>query len=340
MTSSLPPLAQAVSGALGSAAANAISYPLDLAATKLQTTSSRSSRFRGFRGIFLVLKYVLRHEGLAGLYDGLGADTASTLISNFLYFYFYTLLHAIVARRRAAATNVPLLGTLKRALTSPTPPALLGVPTELAVGFFAGVASRAMSTPLSVVTVRLQTGGDDNEADDSSDEDGGEEAMSPNSKKPSRFSEVIHDIYSEQGLSGFWAGFQPTLPLCLTPAVTLLLFQFLSRLRLPGRRPGSSTQLRPSALSAFLSGATANALAVAILYPLLLAKVRVQAYHNGVGANSVTDVWSRAIKEEGWRGLYQGLVAQLVKGFVNQGVTMLVKQRIERAAVRVYSRTR
>ncbi|KAL7277568.1 hypothetical protein ACG7TL_008493 [Trametes sanguinea] len=336
MTSSLPPLAQAVSGALGSAAANAISYPLDLAATKLQTTSSRSRRLRGFRGIRHILEYVLRHEGLAGLYDGLGADTASTLISNFLYFYFYTLLHAIVARRRAAATNAPLLQTLKCALTSPTPPVLLGVSAELAVGFLAGVASRAMSTPLSVVTVRLQTGGDDNEADDGSDEDSGAEATQRTTKteatqrttkKSPHFSEVIHDIYSERGLSGFWAGFKPTLPLCLTPAVTLLLFQFLSRLRLPGRHPGSSTQLRPSALSAFLSGATANALAVAILYPLLLAKVRVQAYHNGVGANSVTDVWSRAIKEEGWRGLYQGLVAQLVKGFVNQGVTMLVKQR-------------
>ncbi|KAJ2980632.1 hypothetical protein NUW54_g6401 [Trametes sanguinea] len=81
MTSSLPPLAQALSGALGSAAANSISYPLDLAATKLQTTTSRSSRLRGFRGILYVLRYVLRTEGFAGLYDGLGADTASTLIS-------------------------------------------------------------------------------------------------------------------------------------------------------------------------------------------------------------------------------------------------------------------
>ena len=79
MTSALPPLAQACSGALGSAAANAISYPLDLVATKLQTTSSR--KFRGARGILLLIGCILDREGLAGLYDGLPADTASTLLS-------------------------------------------------------------------------------------------------------------------------------------------------------------------------------------------------------------------------------------------------------------------
>jgi solute carrier family 25 (peroxisomal adenine nucleotide transporter), member 17 len=41
MTSTLPPLIQAFSGSIGSATANAIIYPLDLVATRLQTTSSR-----------------------------------------------------------------------------------------------------------------------------------------------------------------------------------------------------------------------------------------------------------------------------------------------------------
>ncbi|KAI8978213.1 mitochondrial carrier domain-containing protein [Trametes punicea] len=346
MTSSLPPLAQALSGALGSAAANSITYPLDLVATKLQTTSSRSRRLHGLRGVFYILRNVLRTEGLTGLYDGLGADTASTLISNFLYYYIYTLLHAIAARRRAAS-DVPLLQALRRALLSPTPPILLSVPTELAIGYVAGVASRAVSTPLSVVTVRLQTGSSD-EAE--SDDDNGDErraltreSVRQPTKESPRFSDIIRHIYYEQGLSGFWAGFKPTLPLCLTPALTLLLFQLLSRVHLPRRHPGPPTRLRPSALGAFLSGATANALAVAILYPLLLAKVRVQASRKGYSdgaATSMTDVWARAIKVEGWAGLYQGLTAQLVKGFVNQGVTMLVKQRIERAAVRLYSRSR
>ena len=129
-------------------------------------------------------------------------------------------------------------------------------------------------------------------------------------------------------------GFRPTLPLCLTPALTLLFFQVLSRIRVPRRSPHTGTAAaRPSALSAFLSGASANALAVSILYPLLLAKVRVQAARSrgrgGTGAHttSMTDVWAAAVRADGWRGLYQALGAQILKGFVSQGVTMLVKQR-------------
>ena len=127
------------------------------------------------------------------------------------------------------------------------------------------------------------------------------------------------------------AGFRPTLPLCLTPALTLLLFQLLSRLRLPHN---SNAPSRQSALGAFLSGASANALATTILYPLILAKVRVQAARSQAAnggtkqaAASVTDVWTAAVKRDGWTGLYQALGAQILKGFVSQGVTMLVKQR-------------
>ncbi|KAM5545018.1 hypothetical protein V8D89_001129 [Ganoderma adspersum] len=332
MTSALPPLAQACSGALGSAAANAISYPLDLVATKLQTTSSR--KFRGARGVLLLIRRLLDREGLAGLYDGLLADTASTLLSNFLYFYFYTLLHALAARRRATS-NAPLLQTVKRAITSPTRPVLLGAPTELAIGFVAGVASRAISTPLSVITVRLQTS--DDEEDDAESEVEVLTVPKPTSMKARRpgFHEVLRSIYTEESLSGFWAGFRPAIPLCISPALTFLLMQVLSRIHLP-RKP--SRPSHQSALGAFLTGATANAITVTILYPLLLAKVRVQAGRAGAGRTlSMADVWASALNAEGWRGLYAALGVQILKGFVGQGVTMLMKQRIERAVVRLYT---
>ena len=269
---------------------------------------------------------------------------------SFLYYYFYTLLHALVARRRVASST-PFFKSIKHALTSPTSPVLLGVPTELAVGFAAGVASRAVSTPLSVVTVRLQTGAVEEDA--GIDDNGKPPTNGPvhpdlSPRAPSSFFQVVKSIYLEDGLSGFWAGtysnainrataltsrpgFRPTLPLCLTPALTLLLFKLLSRLRLSR----TTSPPRPTGLSAFLSGAFANALAVTILYPLLLAKVRIQAAKSrGVEpgaprptATTVWDVWVAAVRQDGWAGLYQALSAQILKGVVSQGVTMLVKQR-------------
>ncbi len=101
--------------------------------------------------------------------------------------------------------------------------------------------------------------------------------------------------------------------------------QVLGRMRISRNSPPASHQ---SALGAFFAGATANAVTVTILYPLLLAKVRVQAGRARPGrALSMTDVWVAALKAEGWRGLYAALGVQILKGFVGQGVTMLVKQR-------------
>jgi solute carrier family 25 (peroxisomal adenine nucleotide transporter), member 17 len=97
MTSTLPPLIQAFSGSIGSATANAIIYPLDLIATRLQTTSSRKLKgisnydfmhkmihiksLVGFPGIVRALRHVVHAEGWTGLYDGLNTDTAATLLS-------------------------------------------------------------------------------------------------------------------------------------------------------------------------------------------------------------------------------------------------------------------
>ncbi|KZT03946.1 mitochondrial carrier [Laetiporus sulphureus 93-53] len=329
MTSSLPPLIQACSGALASASANAISYPLDLVATRVQTT--RNPHLHGERkGAMRILRHILRTQGLSGLYEGLGADTASTVVSNFLYFYFYTLLHAIVARRRAHS-SAPLLTALKRALTAPTPPVPLGISAELAVGFVAGVASRAVSTPLSVITIRLQSGDEDDDEDSTAaatehNESGKREAGVPSPVKTREsLMDVVRSVYAEQGFRGFWAGFAPTLPLALTPALTLLLYQLLRQLRLPSvssvRRPAYA------AVRTFIDGACANALALALLYPLILAKVRVQAWHSDPDAPTMLDIWRVAHATRGWAGLYDGLGTQLVKGFVSQGVTMMVKQR-------------
>ena len=131
------------------------------------------------------------------------------LSSSFLYYYFYSLLHALATRRRSSI-SASLLQTVKHAITSPTRPVLLDVPTELALGFVAGVASRAISTPLNVITVRLQTATEEEKAEGSEDiEQSGHEKSTPNpdhDAPPPGFSEVVRRMYREEGFLGFWAG--------------------------------------------------------------------------------------------------------------------------------------
>ena len=69
-----------------------------------------------------------------------------------------------------------------------------------------------------------------------------------------------------------------------------------------------------------------------LLYPLMLAKTRLQIHYgreDGCRKNNknMVKIWREIIQREGIRGLYQGLEAQVTKGFVSQGVTMVVKQR-------------
>lgn len=78
-----------------------------------------------------------------------------------------------------------------------------------------------------------------------------------------------------------------------------------------------------------------NNAAVSILYPLILAKTRLQTAKaqkksgqvNNGQVHSMFDVWRTAFERDGVSGLYQGLEAQVVKAFLSQGLTMMVKQR-------------
>lgn len=70
--------------------------------------------------------------------------------------------------------------------------AMLSISQELAIGYLSGIASRSITTPLNLVTVRLQT------ARSSNDSSAGE---------ASRFTGVCRQILREEGLRGFWKGF-------------------------------------------------------------------------------------------------------------------------------------
>jgi len=303
MTSTLPPFVQAVSGALGSAAANITSYPLDLVCTRLQMRESKDRQ--GVKTAFLTSKRIVETHGLVGLYAGLKTDTAATILSNFFYYYAYSMLRKLVIRQKGLSARK----------------AILSGSEEIGIGFAAGVISRAISTPLSLITVRLQA-----------------EKQSGDGDEDASVSSVVRQIYEDNGLRGFWKGFKTTTLLSLNPSLTLFFYQAFRRGFLRGRNRDL-----PTPRQAFVGAAVSNALAVSILYPLILAKTRLQsskwkhnAENNGRQNRSMFDVWSAAYERDGVPGLYQGLEAQVAKGFLSQGLTMMTKQRLEQIIVALY----
>ncbi|KAH9485651.1 hypothetical protein JR316_0002561 [Psilocybe cubensis] len=105
---------------------------------------------------------------------------------------------------------------------------------------------------------------------------------------------------------------------------------------------------------AFFGGAISNSIAVMLLYPLILGKKRVQMSSSA----SIQDVLVDAYRGEdflahrkiheceeekpedrgivGVKGLYQGLQIKLITVFLSQGVTFLVKGRIEQLVIAAY----
>ncbi|VDC02853.1 unnamed protein product [Peniophora sp. CBMAI 1063] len=349
MTSQLSPLTQAVTGAIGSASANALAYPLDLVTTRLQTTRSR--KLQGPRGVVAVLRHVVDKYGAGALYDGLGSDTASTIVSNFLYFYAYTLLRALVLRRASHAASPK----------SATRPPVLSMAQELVLGYVAGVTSKMIASPLSVVTVRLQTARED------------DEELPGSTVKD--IAATVQSIYKDEGWKGFWRGYESTILLSMNPSIAFACLQFIRKL-LHFRHRSSAVPakiLQPGPLESFLTAAIANTAAVTLLYPLILAKTRLQVARKTApsppGPSDTTSQFnaSRASAssptksvrfsvpeptmlttltdaytgEDGYPGgLYQGLSAQIAKGIISMGVTIMVKERIEQGLVRAVRRWR
>ncbi|KAJ7350702.1 mitochondrial carrier domain-containing protein [Mycena albidolilacea] len=330
MTSTLPPLVQAFSGAIGSASANTLTYPLDLVTTRLQLDSpEKARRSSGLHGAIRILRGIIKKHGFQDLYTGLGTDTGATLLSNFFYFYFYAFLRYLLTRRRLS------LDSKSSHLTRPHKPSLM---EEILLGFIAGVASRAVSTPLNIVTLRLQI----------EQENDGDEEEDVNESVPG-VSGVVKKIYKEDGIWGFWRGFKTTTLLSLNPALTLAFFQLYRRVL---TRASATTGANPSPRQAFFGAAVSNSIAATILYPLMLAKTRLQASsatsmrevlrdaYTGKGRSRPTKTLSgekSSSSTPGISGLYQGLEMQIVKGFLSQGVTFLVKGRVEQLIVETYS---
>lgn len=245
------------------------------------------------------LQLLARRKGTSRLFDGLPADTLSTILSSFLYFYFYSSAAKAVVRyheRRSGGIDV----STSKATT-------LGAWEELAMGLVAGVASKGITLPISAVSVRQRL----------EDED----------KPESGFLGTLNTMFSEGGLSGLFAALPPSVPLALLPSLTLYIHSLLLRHLLPARH-----QSQPPGLATFLLGATSNALATIPLYPLVLIKALSQS---GAGDRKGKSKVRRGMSwtaqniydQEGIAGLYKGLEGQLAKGLVSQGVMMLVKQR-------------
>ncbi|KAH8725484.1 mitochondrial carrier domain-containing protein [Phaeosphaeriaceae sp. PMI808] len=320
----LPALGHATSGAAGTAIAKLITYPLDLVITRLQVQRQlkRDGKHAHYTGILDAIETIFEREGgFKAFYSGVAPEIVKGVADSFLFF----LAYSYVRQRRLDVQDRRSLPVLE----------------EIGVGVVAGAFAKLWTTPLQQIVTRKQTAA--MLKDDSS------------TATISNTTDIAREILSEKGLQGFWSGYSASLVLTLNPSITMLLHKFLLRVLVPREKRSD-----PGARITFLLAAISKALASTVTYPFSLAKTRAQVSSQkptaiagetseiekpGTPAESkvaqarqrtVFSTILRIAETEGLWGLYQGLGAEVLKGFFSHGITMLMKDQIHSMIISLY----
>ncbi|KAK8176938.1 mitochondrial carrier protein, partial [Phyllosticta citrichinensis] len=331
----LPALGHATSGAIGSAIANLLIYPLDVVITRLQVQSrswgqndgkKREQDDDSYADIADAVRTMYGREGgVAAFYSGVADSLVKSVLDSFLFFLAYNMLRHARQGMLGLARNRSL-------------PVL----EEIGVGMLAGAAAKLCTTPVQNVVTRKQTAAmaaarqrhNDSISSDNGKAGGGK-ATGPSARA------IAAQIWREKGWAGFWAGYSASLILTVNPALTFLLQGSLLRLLVPREKRKS-----PGARLTFLMAAASKAVASTITYPVSVAKTRAQAGGHGEGGRRQHDkrkaratIFGAIVamaRREGPAGLYRGLLGEVLKGFFTHGLTMLMKEHIHVGVIQLY----
>ncbi|CAK9435927.1 uncharacterized protein LODBEIA_P05440 [Lodderomyces beijingensis] len=337
---SLSPIEKAASGALASAIANTLVYPLDLSKVIIQTQvkkhhkkpatsqgalpsppQSETSDFEDsilrespkdsktgelkYKNTVDVLRKIYQKKGILGWYHGLLSTVVGTAAQNFSYFYWYTIVKKVYANLYKHVPN-------HKANTI----------TELFLGAVAAAISQCFTMPIGVITTQQQT-----------------------DKHHKNLLQLAKEIYDQDGVTGFWRGLRVSLVLCINPSITYGSYE-----RLKQAIYGNKEFLGP--LESFSLGVLAKSLATIVTQPLIVSKAMIQKKgksksKDGEGAEKAksehdedddeddikfdhfTDALAHLWHTEQFRGLYKGIAPQLLKGVFVQGLLFMFKDQID-----------
>lgn len=354
----LPAVGHALSGGLATAGAKAIVYPLELCITRLQV--QRQLRAKGeaqsaakdadteYSSVVDAAQKIYRSEGgLQALYTGVGPEVVKGIIDSFLFFLAYNYIRKYEQKKAGSGS--------------------LSVVKELGVGVAAGAFAKFITTPIQNIVTRQQTA-----ALVAARDPGSSRSLSESDKLSVR--EVASHIRSERGIAGFWAGYSESVVLTINPAITFAVDDLLRRLLPRSRREKPSPQL--TFLIAALSKAIATTITYPAMLAKSRAQAvspkNSLAEEEGADTGGPPEmleksstlnatperqkakrgaerIWSMFFSQsamlvslkkiyhfEGLSGLYAGLEGEVVKGFLQHGLTMMMKENVHAGVIQAY----
>lgn len=228
---------QGITGSIGACFAATCTHPIEIAKTRIQVSSGRSSK-----GVLQVILQVFRTEGFRGLFVGLSSQYIQTFLANFLFFFFYSIFRKRILKFYHETKDPNAEESKKQKL-----PASL----NLLVGILAAIAQVLLITPVNVSLTRIKT--------NSPPANVGSNSLIP----------VLYKIAKREGFSRLYAGLGPSLILTINPGIEFMIVESL-------RDFWTSTIGQLDSSSTFTISAIAKIGATIMTYPYILAKVKMQ----------------------------------------------------------------
>ncbi|KAK6170729.1 hypothetical protein SNE40_019045 [Patella caerulea] len=281
-------LVHAVAGAVGSVVALTVFFPLDTARTRLQVDDQRRAKHSPF-----IMAEIAKDEGLSALYRGLFPVVSALCCSNFVYFYVFNGLKAVMLQQTGKVDPLK----------------------DLTLAFVAGVINVIVTTPLWVVNTRLRLQGAKLQTKKYDDQ---------SKQKYNGIVDCIKKIIRYEGARSLWNGTMPSIVLASNPAIQFMVYETLKRYF---QRIFKTAEL--SGVLYFIMGAIAKAVSTVITYPLQVLQSRMRAgFSKEEESKSMLGNILHLISTRGIPALYKGMEAKLLQTVLTAALMFLTYEKI------------
>ncbi|XP_078096665.1 peroxisomal membrane protein PMP34 isoform X1 [Mustelus asterias] len=282
-------LVHAVAGVVGSVTATTTFFPLDTARIRLQVDEKRKSRSTP-----VILAEIVKEEGLLALYRGWFPVISSLCCSNFVYFYTFNSLKAMLQKGNVRATPGK----------------------DLLMACIAGATNVFLTTPMWVVNTRLKLQGAKFRQEDI------------HRTEYKGILDAFQQIITNEGLGTLWNGILPSLILVCNPGIQFMFYEGLKRkASKAGRRiPSWEIFMIGAIAKAIATTATYPLQIVQAILRFEPNKRKSNTLQESV--QTLINLISMRIKKGGFSGLYKGLEAKLLQTVFTAALMFLIYERI------------
>ncbi len=322
-----------IAGFFGGSASTVLLFPLDLVKVRLQVNEKSGGKGIHTRSIVHTLRGVVRHEGLVGLYQGLGPALLGSSVSWGGYFFFYEAIKGEMISRKEKDRPISSLAPFENF----TAACLSG---SIMVGF---------TNPIWLIKTRMQLQLKKAQQCQIA-------KLAPSSEKLKPPYKNIFDaattIVREEGVTALYKGTVPALMLTTHGGIQFVVYEFLkknfgeytkaTRSKNNDQSHSRSVIERLQDSMGYLTmGAVSKIIASTATYPIQLIKSRLQQRNQTAELSStgeiemvkreyrgVMDCVVKILKNEGFNGFFKGSLTNAIRVAPSAAITFVVYEGI------------